>query len=161
MTMNTFGQPGKNKCLLFRKGSLFAGFPPQRPRFDPGSGQVTFVVDKVALGQVFSEYFSFPCQSSFHQLLHNHPHLSPGASTIGQKWPQYKGLSPSPLAIKKIVTSVICGTTDHKHATWESLVSTQLSVTSWKWTFGRARCIHILIYGSAALCWTMAAFSVS
>jgi hypothetical protein len=28
-----------------------------------------FVVDKVALGQVFSEYFGFPCQSSFHQLL--------------------------------------------------------------------------------------------
>jgi hypothetical protein len=23
-------------------------------------------VDKVALGQVFSEYFGFPCQSSFH-----------------------------------------------------------------------------------------------
>jgi hypothetical protein len=33
-------------------------------------------------------------------LLHNHPHLS-GAGTIGQKWPQYKGLSPTPLAIKK------------------------------------------------------------
>jgi hypothetical protein len=33
------------------------------------------VVDKVALGQVFSEYFGFPCQSSFHQLLHNHHHL--------------------------------------------------------------------------------------
>jgi hypothetical protein len=28
-----------------------------------------FVVDKVVVGQVFSEYFSFPCQSSFHQLL--------------------------------------------------------------------------------------------
>jgi hypothetical protein len=28
-----------------------------------------FVVEKVALGQVFSEYFGFPCQSSFHQLL--------------------------------------------------------------------------------------------
>jgi hypothetical protein len=28
-----------------------------------------FVVDKVALGQVFSEYFGFPCQSSFRQLL--------------------------------------------------------------------------------------------
>jgi hypothetical protein len=26
-----------------------------------------FVVDKVALGQVFPEYFGFPCQSSFHQ----------------------------------------------------------------------------------------------
>jgi hypothetical protein len=48
-----------------------------------------FVVDKVALGQVFSEYFGFPCQSSFLQLLHNHPHLSSGAFTIGQKWPQY------------------------------------------------------------------------
>jgi hypothetical protein len=31
---------------------------------------VGFVVDKVALAQVFSEYFGFPCQSSFHQLLH-------------------------------------------------------------------------------------------
>jgi hypothetical protein len=30
------------------------------PGFDPGSGQVGFVVDKVALGQVFSEYFGFP-----------------------------------------------------------------------------------------------------
>jgi hypothetical protein len=41
----------------------------------PGSGQVGFVVDKVALGQVFSENFSFPYQSSFHQILilHYHP----------------------------------------------------------------------------------------
>jgi hypothetical protein len=66
--------------------------------FDPGSGQV---VEKVTLGQVFSEYFGFPCQSSFHQLLHNHPHLSSGAGTIGQKWLQCKGLSPTPLAVKK------------------------------------------------------------
>jgi hypothetical protein len=49
-----------------------------------------FVVDKVVLGQVFSEYFGFPCQSSFHQLLHDHHHLSSGACTIGQKWPQYQ-----------------------------------------------------------------------
>jgi hypothetical protein len=41
------------------------------------------VVDKVALGQVFSEYFDFPCQSLFHQFLHNHHHLSSGAGTIG------------------------------------------------------------------------------
>jgi hypothetical protein len=58
-------------------------------------------MDKVALGQVFSEYFGFPCQSSFHQLLQKHTHLSSGDGTIGQKWPQYKGLSPTPLAIKK------------------------------------------------------------
>jgi hypothetical protein len=35
---------------------------------------VGFVVDKVALGQVFSEYFVFPYQSSFHQFLHHHNH---------------------------------------------------------------------------------------
>jgi hypothetical protein len=35
-------------------------------------------------GQVISEYVGFPCQSSFHQLLHNHRHLSSGAGTIGQ-----------------------------------------------------------------------------
>jgi hypothetical protein len=68
---------------------LVAGFPPRRPGFEPGSSHVGFVVDKVALGQVFSEYFGFPCQSSFHRFLHNHPHLSSGACTIGQKWPQY------------------------------------------------------------------------
>jgi hypothetical protein len=68
----------------------------RRPGFEPGSGHVGFVADKVALGQVFSEYFGFPCQTSFHQLLHSHPHLSSGAGTIGQKWPQYQGLSPTP-----------------------------------------------------------------
>jgi hypothetical protein len=36
---------------------------------------VGFVVDKVALGQVFSEYFGFPCQPLFHQMLHHHNHL--------------------------------------------------------------------------------------
>jgi hypothetical protein len=41
-----------------------------------GSIHMRFVVDKVALGQIFSEYFGFPCQSSFHQFIHNHPHLS-------------------------------------------------------------------------------------
>jgi hypothetical protein len=87
---------------------LVAGFPPRRPGFDPGSGQMGFVLDKVVLGQVFSEYFAFPCQSSFHQLLHNHPHLSSWAGTIGQKWPQCKGLSPTPLAIKKTILHKAC-----------------------------------------------------
>jgi hypothetical protein len=47
---------------------------------------VGFVVDKVALGQVFSEYFGFPCPSSFHQLLHNHHHLSSGAAQAVSRW---------------------------------------------------------------------------
>jgi hypothetical protein len=34
---------------------------------------VGFVVDKVALGQVFSEYFGFPCQA-FRRLFHAHHH---------------------------------------------------------------------------------------
>jgi hypothetical protein len=38
----------------------------------------------VAVGQVFSEYFGFPCQFPFHRLLHIHHHLSSGAGTIGQ-----------------------------------------------------------------------------
>jgi hypothetical protein len=49
---------------------LVAGFPPRRPWFEPWSGHMGFVVDKVALGQVFSEYFDFPYQFSFHRLLH-------------------------------------------------------------------------------------------
>jgi hypothetical protein len=31
----------------------------------------------VALGQVFSENFGFPCQSTFHLFLHNHLHYHP------------------------------------------------------------------------------------
>jgi hypothetical protein len=45
---------------------LVAGFPPRRHRLDPTSGDVGFVVNKVALGKVFSEYLGFPCQLSFH-----------------------------------------------------------------------------------------------
>jgi hypothetical protein len=61
-----------------------------------GSGHAEFVVDEVALGQVFSQYFGFPCQSSVNQLLHNHPHLSSGADTIGPKRPRYQVDSVSP-----------------------------------------------------------------
>jgi hypothetical protein len=60
------------------------------------SGHMIFVVDKVALGRVFSEHFGFPCQSSFHQILH--PHNHPGhvqwiklvADPVGLHHPLYK-----------------------------------------------------------------------
>jgi hypothetical protein len=58
----------------------------------------------VALGQVFSEYFGFPCQVSFHRLLHNH-HLSSGAGTRGQlvaDVPSGLGLTPHPKLIISI-----------------------------------------------------------
>jgi hypothetical protein len=53
-------------------------FPTVAARVRVRAEHVGFVVDKVALGQVFFEYFGFPCQSSFHQFLnlHNHPGLA-------------------------------------------------------------------------------------
>jgi hypothetical protein len=59
-------------------------YPLRRLGFEAGCGHEGFVVDKVALAQVSSEYLGFLCQSSFDQLLHNHHHLSSGAGTIGQ-----------------------------------------------------------------------------
>jgi hypothetical protein len=47
-------------------GQLVAGFALWQPWFDPRSGHMAFMVDEVALGQVFSEYLSFVCQFSFH-----------------------------------------------------------------------------------------------
>jgi hypothetical protein len=58
---------------------LVISFPLWRPGFDPRSSYVGFVVDKVARGQVFYEYFVFSCQFSFHQLLH-------GPSSIIWAW---------------------------------------------------------------------------
>jgi hypothetical protein len=55
----------------------------------------------LGLGKVFSEYFGFPCKSSFHHLLHNNIHLSSGAGTISQKRPRYQLDSVSPHERKK------------------------------------------------------------
>jgi hypothetical protein len=55
--------------------------PLRRSVFNSRS-RMGFVVDKVALGRSFSEYFGFTWQYSFHQLLHSL--LSSGVSTIGR-----------------------------------------------------------------------------
>jgi hypothetical protein len=44
----------------------------QAIRFEPRSGHVGFVEDKVRLGQVFTKHFGFSFQFSFHRLLHAH-----------------------------------------------------------------------------------------
>jgi hypothetical protein len=62
------------------------GLSPASHRGGPGSspGQVMWNLWwTVALEQVFSEYFGFPCQFSFNQLFRTH-HLSSVAGTIGQ-----------------------------------------------------------------------------
>jgi hypothetical protein len=56
-------------CLVyinFFKISIFKSL------FDSSSGNLGFVVHRVAVGQVFSQYFGFTCQFSLHQLLHIH-----------------------------------------------------------------------------------------
>jgi hypothetical protein len=62
-----------------------------------------FVVDKAALGQVFSKYFGFPCHSSFHHFLHHHNHL--GLAQEAYWWLQCRvdpiGLHPPTIPIKK------------------------------------------------------------
>jgi hypothetical protein len=60
------------------------------------------MVDKVELGQVFSEYFGFPCHLAFHRLLHNnHHHL--WLVRQAKQWPQYEvdSVSPHEEKIKK------------------------------------------------------------
>jgi hypothetical protein len=46
---------------------LVAGLSPRRPRFDPRPVHLGFVVDKVALGQVFSLVLLFSLSISFYQ----------------------------------------------------------------------------------------------
>jgi hypothetical protein len=52
------------------------------------------VAEKVALGQVFSEYFGFPRQSSFHKILH--PHNQPGQVQIGDRRAEWTQLNYNP-----------------------------------------------------------------
>jgi hypothetical protein len=57
--------------------------PASAARVRPRVWQVGFVVDKMALGQAFSEYFGFPCQTHF--IPPTSPSSqSPWTGTIGQ-----------------------------------------------------------------------------
>jgi hypothetical protein len=60
------------RVLTLRREAVTGGFPQRRPGFNPRSGHVSFVVDKVTMGQVFTEYLGFPRQLSFHQLFRCH-----------------------------------------------------------------------------------------
>jgi hypothetical protein len=85
-SVNTFASESRFTHLLVLCPEYY---PPMKRSWGNYRGlpMCTVWAEKVKLSQY--QYFGFPCQSSFHQLLHNHPHLSPGACTIGQKWPQY------------------------------------------------------------------------
>jgi hypothetical protein len=93
---------------------LVAGFPLLLLGFEATSSHVGFVLDKVALRQVFSDDFGFSYQFSFHRLLHIHHHrhqLSSGAGTIGQLVAdvyQVDSVSPHP---KKLTSVDLSGKT--------------------------------------------------
>jgi hypothetical protein len=63
------------------------------------------MVDKVALGQVSSEYFGFPCQFSFHRkfsiLIITRGRYNRTVNGRGAEWTQF-GLHPPLYANKKI-----------------------------------------------------------
>jgi hypothetical protein len=70
---------------------------------------VGFLADKVALEEVFSEYFGFLCQFLFHRLLHIHHHLSSGAGVVGQlvaEVPNGHSLIPHQETKKKKITNL-------------------------------------------------------
>jgi hypothetical protein len=56
---------------------------------------VGLVVDEAALGQVFSEYFGFPCQS-FHQFLHHHNNPGLAKEAIGGRSVEWTQLDSTP-----------------------------------------------------------------
>jgi hypothetical protein len=70
-----------------------------------------FMMDKSALGQVFSENFDFSCHS-LHRLLHTLHYPSSGAGTTGQivaDVPNGLSLSPHPKETKKKLNIVSQG----------------------------------------------------
>jgi hypothetical protein len=80
----------------------------------PGLVMWDFVVDKVALVQVFSEYFGFPCQSSFHQLLQKSSSFiiwglsnRPKAAAVPRDLSRYLGTQSHPTNNNKNINSEI------------------------------------------------------
>jgi hypothetical protein len=71
--------------LLHSQGNkiyIYLGQILRRPRFDPRSDHVEFVVDKLTLGHAFPKYFSSP--TNFHSTEMLYTHLSYRPHTAGQ-----------------------------------------------------------------------------
>jgi hypothetical protein len=62
----------KNRLHNYR---LVPGVSPRRSAFAPGSVHVGFVTEIVALEQVFSKLFGYPCQ--YHSTIALHTHVLP------------------------------------------------------------------------------------
>jgi hypothetical protein len=71
---------------------LITGLWQQRPGFTRGSVNVGLVVVRVAMGQVFLQLFSFPCQ--YHSTLTVHAHIlvSHRAEQYARCWPHFRDI---------------------------------------------------------------------
>jgi hypothetical protein len=67
---------------------LVTGLSQQSPGFVPGTFLVGFVVDSVALGQVFSEFFGLPCQ--YYSTVVIHTHTLSGDEQYVRQWQQFR-----------------------------------------------------------------------
>jgi hypothetical protein len=94
---------------------LVAGFPLWWPGFNPRLDHVGSMLDKVTLGQVFSNCFGFPCQFSFHEMLH--AVVSSGAATADQhtKWTQSHPTPRDKMNSNKQTWTWTCSTIDFHH----------------------------------------------
>jgi hypothetical protein len=76
--------------------------PLLRPGFDLNSDNVGSVVDEAEMGQVFSEYFGFNRQFSFHQMLHTHVSPRVGTKVPLVAWVRRELGLTSSISIKKL-----------------------------------------------------------
>jgi 1,2-phenylacetyl-CoA epoxidase PaaB subunit len=77
--------------MLSKVGRAIAQAVSRRPGFVPGSVHMGFVMDKVKLGQVFYEFFGFPCQ--YHSIVAlqwsiRRNAFFPGLNQIRRPWGQ-------------------------------------------------------------------------
>jgi hypothetical protein len=100
---------------------LVAGLSPRRPGFYPGSFHVRFVVDKVALGQVFLRVVGFPLSISFHW-------CSINCKTWLQKLLIFiTGVAQEALRLR-CVRSICCGALHHAKKIIQMKLRVQVSV---------------------------------
>jgi hypothetical protein len=121
--------------------------PTASARVRAGGSHVGFVEEKVTLGQVFSGCFGYPCQFSFHQLLHNRSQLSSGADNkrpVVGAVPSGLSLTPLRIIIIKSLTFILTS----PNSTEQREVSLKLKVTQLLSTllgcYGTRRSITVL-----------------
>jgi hypothetical protein len=90
-------RPAKSNSVTVLAVTIGAtGLSPRRPGFAPGSIHVGFVVDKVALGQVFLQVLRvYPVNISFHRRSPNSSHLGNAEYASVSRHPRL-GTRPTP-----------------------------------------------------------------